>query len=105
MSCQRCNSNRIASVGAKTSDRCTWQTTCPTGLSVFWRSAGGSLNSTGFAQDRSGICLNDYAPENVGIGGGDYVDFEYCLDCGQMQGEFPISEAAVETVAEKATSK
>ena len=32
----------------------------------------------------------DYAPYNLGIGGGDYVTFEFCPKCGRIQGEFPI---------------
>lgn len=35
-------------------------------------------------------------PENVGIGSGDYLRFSYCLDCGQIQGTFPIPPEAVE---------
>jgi hypothetical protein len=26
----------------------------------------------------------------MGIGHGDYIEFRYCLNCGQIQGEFPI---------------
>ena len=33
----------------------------------------------------------DYVPTDMGIGGGDDIDIEFCLDCGQMQGDnFPI---------------
>ena len=39
---------------------------------------------------------NDYAPQNLNIGGGDYIEFEVCLDCGRMQGEFPIDDETVE---------
>jgi hypothetical protein len=31
-----------------------------------------------------------YVPSDMNIGGGDYLEFDYCLDCGQMIGEFPI---------------
>jgi hypothetical protein len=27
----------------------------------------------------------DYVPYGAGIGGGDYISFAYCLDCGQIQ--------------------
>lgn len=27
----------------------------------------------------------DYVPYGAGIGGGDYICFAYCLDCGQIQ--------------------
>ena len=26
----------------------------------------------------------------MGIGGGDYIEFAYCLDCGQIQKDFPV---------------
>jgi hypothetical protein len=31
-----------------------------------------------------------YVPSKMGIGGGDYMEFSYCLDCGQIQGKFPV---------------
>ena len=33
-----------------------------------------------------------YVPENLNIGGGDYIEFTYCLQCGKIQGDFPITE-------------
>jgi hypothetical protein len=66
-----CGSERIARVSGKTSDMCYFEVD---------------------SKER-----NDYVPSNVGIGGGDYVDFHYCLDCGRIQGsDFPVSEDAVE---------
>lgn len=69
----KCGSTRVARVNAKCSDMC----------------------SIGY-----GAKLYDgYVPSGIGItkrgGGGDYVEFDYCLDCGQMQGKFPISERAL----------
>lgn len=32
----------------------------------------------------------------MGIGGGDYVEFDYCLDCGQIQGTFPVPKHEIE---------
>jgi len=32
-----------------------------------------------------GIELNGYVPYYSGIGGGDYLKFEYCVKCGQIQ--------------------
>ena len=48
---------------------------------------------------QSGGKENDgYVPVGVGIGGGDYVDFTYCLECGKIQSnQFPVSK---ETLAE-----
>lgn len=42
-----------------------------------------------------------YVPHGLGIrgvGGEDYIDFALCLDCGKVQGKFPISAAAVQAV-------
>jgi hypothetical protein len=63
-SCQGCNSSRILRVCAKCSDLCD--------ISIK------NIPSCG------------YVPEDMGIGGGDSVDFDLCLDCGQLQGKFPI---------------
>lgn len=71
MNCQRCNSTRVASIKAKCGDRC-------------------------FTCIGDGYDYIDFPPTDIGIGGGDYVDFEYCLDCGQMQGEFPIPQCTLE---------
>lgn len=30
-----------------------------------------------------------YVPENLGIGGGDYIKFDLCLSCGKIQDSFP----------------
>jgi hypothetical protein len=64
MVCQKCSSDHIASVMAKCSDMCSY---------VF--------------QGKEHV---GYVPSEVGIGGGDYVDFEYCLECGQIQWQFPV---------------
>jgi len=32
---------------------------------------------------------NGYVVEDIGIGGGDYIDFGYCLNCGKILGDFP----------------
>ena len=31
-----------------------------------------------------------YVPKNIGIGGGDYIEFDYCADCGMILGDFPV---------------
>lgn len=31
-----------------------------------------------------------YVPYGLEIGGGDDVQFDYCAECGQIQGKFPI---------------
>lgn len=70
MSCQKCGSDRMMSVGGKTSDMC-----CVTYKDM----------------DR-----NDYVPRGLNIGGGDYLSFRVCLDCGTMKGQWPLSDEAVE---------
>lgn len=70
MTCQKCNSNRVVSVSAKCSDLCVIE--------------------------YNGSSSNGYVPRDLGIGGGDYVDFSYCLECGQLQGIFPLATSEIE---------
>ena len=58
MSCE-CGSERIISLSGKTSDL-----------------ANTSYNE--FQKD-------GYVPYDLGIGGGDYIEFEFCADCGKIQ--------------------
>lgn len=37
-----------------------------------------------------------YVPSDLGIGGGDYVKFKYCLDCGKIQEKFPRPSTEIE---------
>ena len=69
MACQKCKSERVASASGKVSDMFHW--------------SSGDYQHDG------------YVPEGLGVGGGDYFEVEYCLDCGQMQGKFPVTVAAV----------
>ena len=61
--CQRCNSDRVLSLNGKTADMC---------CSRF-----------------KGERRDDYPPRVKGLGGGDYISVEVCLECGQVQGEWP----------------
>ena len=72
MACQKCGSERIAGVSGKTSDRCD------------------------FSIDSKDIHHDGYVPHDVGLGGGDYIEFDYCLDCGQMEGTWPLPETELE---------
>jgi len=65
MKCQRCDSERILRVNVKHSDR-------------------GSFELEGKEHD-------GYAPNVPSICGGDYTDPDICLDCGQVQGTFPVA--------------
>jgi len=66
--CQKCGSKRIVCINCKCSDQC--QT----------------------VMESEGIDLCDYAPciPNVTGNDSDYVEFRACLDCGQLQGRFPV---------------
>ena len=75
MNCQKCNSERIVRTSAKCSD-------C-------------------FSADMGTKEHIGYVPRDIGIGGGDYVNFTYCLECGQIQGQFPMPDP--EFVAEHHT--
>jgi hypothetical protein len=70
MTCNKCNGNRIADVNGKVSDMCFV-----------------SING----KDHDG-----YVPSDMNIGGSDYLEFQYCLDCGQMQGKFPLPTTKLE---------
>ena len=72
MSCKICKGNRVMLVNAKCSDCC-------------------QVNLDG--KDKVG-----YVPSEFGIGGGDYIEFDLCLDCGRIQGSFPVEQAAIEEV-------
>jgi len=67
MSCQKCKSERVGTVGGKTSDLANF--------SVY----------------SEGIDHQGEVPSIPVIGGGDYLSIDFCLDCGQIQGEFPIN--------------
>lgn len=62
----KCGSSRILEVCAKCSDLCSWRT------------AGGEWQE-------------GYVPTGKGIGEDmDYVEIAFCMDCGQIQGKFPL---------------
>ena len=73
MSCQRCKKDRVIYVQGKTSDMC------------FVR-----------YKDKE---HDGYVPDSIGLKDdgayGDYVQIEYCLECGQVQGKFPIDDETV----------
>lgn len=70
--CQKCSSNRILSLSGKTSD-------C-------------------FGAQYQGQKYDGYVLSDVGIGEdtSDYIEFSYCLECGQIQGKFPIDEKTLQ---------
>lgn len=73
--CQRCKSPRVLFTSAKCSDCCSVR--MPNGKNV-----------------------DGYVPGDVGIGGGDYVRFSWCLACGQIQGKWPLAKSESEAESE-----
>jgi hypothetical protein len=72
--CSNCHSPRLAYISAKCSD-------------LFFIKVNNDEK-------------HDYVPYNLGIGGGDYVQFTYCLQCGKIQDnvddlQFPIPQEEV----------
>lgn len=70
MNCPNCISKRVVSVLAKCDDRCVVST-----------------------DDKE---IADYVQDDMGIGHGDYIKFEYCLECGKIIGDFPLPETRLE---------
>ena len=68
--CQSCKSDRIINVSGKVSDM---------------------FNAQIGENDYSG-----YVSGDLGIGSGDYIEFGYCADCGQIQGDFPLHKTEIE---------
>jgi len=77
VSCSSCHSERVAYVSGKTSDKC------------FFATPKKSSHQ-------------GYVPNDVGLGdGGDYLRFDYCLDCGRIQGNtFPIDQEIIDAIDE-----
>lgn len=72
MAC-KCGSSRLLSISGRTGDECY----------VLYSNTGRLEN-------------NGYVPLGLGIGGGDYLEFDVCVDCGTLQTNFPISEETIQ---------
>ena len=76
--CQNCNSTRIARISAKVSDMC--QSTM--------------VNSPDYEPDDF-----EYVPTDMNIHAphdSDVMEFEMCLNCGTIQGQWPLPETKLE---------
>lgn len=73
-SCQRCKSERVATMEARCDDNCSV-----------------SIN-------KSFRTINDYVPKGLAVGEDDHIAFSWCLDCGQIQDTFPLPQAALEDI-------
>lgn len=71
--CQKCSSERIAQVNGKVSD-------------MYWHTHKDKEYS-GYVSPNVPWCsrFKDFATT-------DYIGFFVCLDCGQMQGEWPVQD-------------
>jgi hypothetical protein len=77
MSCT-CGSNRIGHVSGKCSDQ----------FNIDIELENGTIGENG------------YVPRDLNIGGGDYLKFSYCLDCGLILGNFPLEKTELEKTIE-----
>jgi hypothetical protein len=69
VNCQRCSSDRILHISAKCSDLC----------SASYK----ELEKDGYTPD---LPFTEY---------GDYLCPTICMECGQVQGEFPVTDKAI----------
>jgi hypothetical protein len=75
MACQRCNSPRVAKFYAKCNELFD--------IEIGEHEYDGNI------------------PSDLGLGDdGDYVRMKYCLECGQIQGQFPLPPSHLETTGE-----
>lgn len=74
--CQRCSSIRVASIFAHCSDSCAIE----------------------FGQYTKNRYVDGYVPLDMGISSRDSnsVVFSWCLECGQIQGKFPLPTTKME---------
>jgi hypothetical protein len=86
--CQRCNTDRVLDIDAKTSDMCS-----VTSYSHF--------NTENELFPNETFPHNGYVPSDIGLGGGDYLRFAYCLECGQIQGDFPLPKTEIESAGDE----
>lgn len=69
MACRECNSERLVSIQGKCSDL--------------------------FVASTSVLEYSGYVPSDLNIGGDDYIEFQFCLECGMIQGDFPVQSEVI----------
>lgn len=82
MNCSKCKSDRILAVSGKCSDLASF---------VY--------------KDKSGY---GYVPSNLPVcqdHDEDYINFDLCLNCGTIQGKFPVSESKINSAFGELTSE
>ena len=80
--CQHCKGSRILRIGAKCSDL--------------------------FNMSFNGKEYNGYVPQGVHVANDgdydeDYIEMQICMDCGRVQGKFPVSDTAINKAFKKGT--
>jgi len=75
VSCQRCEETTVISISGKCFDR--------------------------FNLNYHDIEYSGYVPGYLGIGNEDYIEFDYCTNCGQIQGNFPINLTSKDFIKEE----
>ena len=68
---------------------------CKCGSDRMMRISGKCSDCFNLHTDNVGY--NGYVPYDMNIGGGDYLEMNICLDCGKVQGDFPISNEHIKT--------
>jgi hypothetical protein len=71
-------------------------------MKCFWCKSERILTIVGKTDDRFSVNFmnghmqhDGYVLSGIGIGGGDYVDLSLCMECGQVQGEFPVTDEKI----------
>jgi len=88
---KNCESQRLLYVSGKCSDLC------------WVRAIDGDFKAerSGYVPAGLGVCADNADLATRQMNCGDYVEFELCLDCGKIQGKFPIGKQAVKAAFAK----
>jgi len=70
--------------------------TCDSCGSDRYIDASGKCSDLGYVEvkndpNENGQEIDGYIPSDLNIGGDDYIDIKFCLDCGKVYGKFPMS--------------
>lgn len=79
--CDYCGTNTVLSVNAKCSDMCD----------IYYK-----------REKSEDITHDGYVPAGLGIGGGDYIYFNYCFGCGKIQKIWEVEPEDVVKILEEA---
>lgn len=74
MSCQKCGSKRIACINGKCRNLCYTSVT---------------VDDHEYRED-------GYVPDDMNVGGDDVIEIDFCMDCGQIQADWPLGNTKIE---------